>query len=91
MELRQALAMHPAYLSRTPSVPPRLWNGISWERVVCLRGHLSAMTKEKPALYLLQALLAKGTQPTPLDSDRLRIADPGPWFPRSPLRESSLA
>ena len=74
MELRQALAMHPAILSEDALSPAKVVERdiVGTRRVPPWPplGH----DERETGTDLLQALLAKGTQPTPLDSDRLRIA-----------------
>ena len=80
MELREALAMHPAILSEDALSPAKV---VERAIVGACRvppwpplGH----DEGESGTDLLQALLAKGNEATPLDSDGLRIANPGRWF-----------
>ena len=48
MELREALATHPAILSEDALSPAKVVERAIGGRVVCVRGHLSATTNGKP-------------------------------------------
>ena len=68
------MAMHPAILSEDALSPAKVVErAIVGTRRVPPWPPLGHDERET-GTDLLQALLAKGTQPTPLDSDRLRIA-----------------